>query len=177
MSTYRIVQRVTLPSLIIFSFTLLVLPAPLAAQDSNAQPVEEITVTARKRAETLQDVPATVTVFPEERIERSNINRAGEIALLTPGVSMVDAAEVGDTQVNIRGMNGARDAENSYALVIDGVHFVSSGGQSAPEGGGGEGYTPVKEVLIVDSTPTKHKGASYASSKGAVETPFVRHLK
>ena len=66
---------------------------------------------------------------------------------------------------------------NVYALVIDGVHFVSSGGQSAPEGGGGKGCTPVKEVLIVDSTPTKHKGATYASSKGAVETPFVRHLK
>jgi iron complex outermembrane receptor protein len=97
--------------------------APVAgAQDSMP---EEITVTARKRTETLQDVPATVTVFTENDIERSNITRAGDIALLTPGVSLVDAAEVGDTQVNIRGMNGARDAENSYALVIDGVTYTN----------------------------------------------------
>lgn len=86
---------------------------------------DEVIVTARKRAETVKDVPATVTVYTEEKIERSGINRAGEIALLTPGVSMVDAAEVGDTQVNIRGMNGARDAENSYALVIDGVTYTN----------------------------------------------------
>ena len=98
---------------------------------ANAQEVggtmntEEITVTARMREESLQDVPATVYVFTERDIERSNITRAGDIALLTPGVSMVDAAEVGDTQVNIRGMNGARDAENSYALIIDGVTYTN----------------------------------------------------
>ena len=40
---------------------------------------------------------------------------------MTPGVTIVDAAEVGDTQVNIRGINGARDAENSFALIIDGI--------------------------------------------------------
>ena len=40
---------------------------------------------------------------------------------MTPGVSIVNAAEVADSQVNIRGMNSARDAENNYALVIDGI--------------------------------------------------------
>jgi len=98
---------------------------PALAQEGASSTTEEITVTARKREETLQDVPATVYVFTEQDIERSNITRAGDIALLTPGVSMVDAAEVGDTQVNIRGMNGARDAENSYALVIDGVTYTN----------------------------------------------------
>ncbi len=86
---------------------------------------DEIIVTVRRREETLQDVPATVFVFTEQDIERSNITRAADIALLTPGVSLVDAAEVGDTQVNIRGMNGARDAENSYALVIDGITMTN----------------------------------------------------
>jgi len=98
------------------------LGAPAVAQEvGGVISAEEITVTARKRTETLKDVPATVFVFTEKDIERSNITRAGDIALLTPGVSLVDAAEAGDTQVNIRGMNGARDAENSYALVIDGI--------------------------------------------------------
>jgi iron complex outermembrane receptor protein len=100
---------------------------PVTAQEvaGDIKVVEEIVVTARKRAETLQEVPATVTVFTESDIERSNITRAGDIALLTPGVSLVNAAEVGDTQVNIRGMNGARDAENSYALVIDGITYTN----------------------------------------------------
>jgi iron complex outermembrane receptor protein len=34
---------------------------------------------------------------------------------------MVNAAEVADTQVNIRGINGARDAENSFAFLVDGI--------------------------------------------------------
>ena len=100
--------------------------SPVAvAQEISGDIIEEITVTVRRREETVKDVPATVYVFTEKDIERSNITRAGEIALLTPGVSMVDAAEVGDTQVNIRGMNGARDAENSYALVIDGITMTN----------------------------------------------------
>lgn len=120
--------RTTLLTLTVTATALVGLTAPQNsfAQESGAKkPVEEIFVTARKRQESVQDVPATVAVFTENDIERSNITRAGDIALLTPGVSLVDAAEVGDTQVNIRGMNGARDAENSYALVIDGVTYTN----------------------------------------------------
>lgn len=62
---------------------------------------------------------------------------------------------------------------NIYGLALDGIQFVSSGGQPARDGPGAGGYTPVKEVLIVDSTPTLSGGATYASSKGAVETPFI----
>ncbi len=92
--------------------------APIApAQDA----IEEIIVTARQREETLRDVPGTVRVLTAEDIERSGIQRAEDFVYMTPGVSIVDTAEVGDTQINIRGINGARDAENSYALIVDGV--------------------------------------------------------
>ena len=96
----------------------MVLLAPAApAQEA----IEEIIVTARQREETLRDVPGTVRVLTAEDIERSGIQRAEDFVYMTPGVSIVDTAEVGDTQVNIRGINGARDAENSYALIVDGV--------------------------------------------------------
>ena len=98
---------------------------PAQAQQVSGALVEEITVTVRRRAETIKDVPATVYVFTESDIERSNITRARDIAYLTPGVSIVDAAEVADTQVNIRGMNGSRDAEVSYALIIDGIQMTN----------------------------------------------------
>ena len=83
--------------------------------------IEEIIVTARQRAESLQDVPASITAFTSEQLERAGVQRAEDFISLTPGVTIVDAAEVGDTQVNIRGINGARDAENSFALIIDGI--------------------------------------------------------
>ena len=55
-------------------------------------------------------------------LERTGANNAADFAQLTPGVTIVTGtAEAGDTQVNIRGINGARDAESSIALVVDGI--------------------------------------------------------
>ncbi|HIN12935.1 MAG TPA: TonB-dependent receptor, partial [Gammaproteobacteria bacterium] len=83
--------------------------------------IEEITVTARQREESLKDVPGAVTVLTANQIERSGVQRAKDFIALTPGVTIVDTAEVGDTQVSIRGINGARDAETSFGLIIDGI--------------------------------------------------------
>ena len=96
---------------------------PFAGADSAfAQQLEEVIITtARQREEALQDVPATVTAITAESIEAAAVQRAGDFIRLTPGVSLVQAAEVADAQVNIRGINGARDAENSFALVVDGI--------------------------------------------------------
>lgn len=88
------------------------------AQDSG---IGEIVVTVRQRAESVQDVPGTVAVLSTDQIEAAGVQRARDFIALTPGVSIVNAAEVADSQVNIRGINGARDAETNYALVIDGI--------------------------------------------------------
>lgn len=99
---------------------------PAAAQQANiaesAAPIEEVVVTtARYREENLQDVPATITALTQGLLESAGVERAADFVRLTPGVSLVQAAEVADAQVNIRGINGARDAENSFALLVDGI--------------------------------------------------------
>lgn len=91
------------------------------ADDEEAFAFEEIVVTARRRSESLKDVPGTVSVVSAATIRDAGVERAEDFIALTPGVSIVDAAEVGDSQVNIRGINGSRDAENSFAFVLDGV--------------------------------------------------------
>ncbi|MFT6958091.1 MAG: iron complex outermembrane receptor protein [Halieaceae bacterium] len=84
--------------------------------------LETIVVTARRSAENLKDVPATVNVFTAADIESAGIESIEDVVNLTPGVSIVTGtAEVGDTQINIRGLNGARDAENNIGLVVDGI--------------------------------------------------------
>ena len=96
----------------------------LAAASAQAQEpggLEEIVVTARQRAELLTDVPATVTAFTAADIQSAGIERPEDFIALTPGLSVVNTAEVGDMQVNIRGINTGRDAETNFALVIDGV--------------------------------------------------------
>ena len=92
------------------------------AQAQNAPSDEEIIVTGRRVAETLQDAPLSVTVFTEATLQAAGIERTEDFVQLTPGVTIVTGtAEVGDTQINIRGLNGARDAEPSVALIVDGI--------------------------------------------------------
>lgn len=81
-----------------------------------------IIVTARRQSEALVDVPASVTVISAETLDKTGVERADEFVQITPGVTIVSGtAEAGDTQINIRGINGARDAESSVALVVDGI--------------------------------------------------------
>jgi iron complex outermembrane recepter protein len=101
------------------------LTAPAQAQDAvddGASDTEEIIVTARRQDERLQDVPASVTVLTADALQKTGADKAQDFAQLTPGVTIVTGtAEAGDTQINIRGINGARDAESSIALVVDGI--------------------------------------------------------
>ncbi len=91
--------------------------------------VEEVIVTARQRAESLRDVPASVSVLTAGQLRAAGVSRADGIVALTPGVSMVNAtAEQGDTQINIRGINSARDAQTSFAFVLDGIQIADPAG-------------------------------------------------
>ncbi|MEO9461009.1 MAG: TonB-dependent receptor [Marinomonas sp.] len=101
--------------------------APAIAQDAGTAPAAEeddntIIVTARRQSERLQDVPASVSVLTADALSKTGADNAEDFVQLTPGVTIVTGtAEAGDTQINIRGINGARDAESSVALVVDGI--------------------------------------------------------
>ncbi|WP_296679945.1 TonB-dependent receptor, partial [Novosphingobium sp.] len=96
--------------------------APTGTTASADEDEGAIIVTARRQNERLQDVPASVAVLTAAALERTGATKAEDFVQLTPGVTIVTGtAEAGDTQINIRGMNGARDAESSVALVVDGI--------------------------------------------------------
>jgi len=69
-----------------------------------AAELEEILVTARKRSESLQDVPIAIKAFTKTTIEQAGIERPSDFISLIPNVTIVDTANVGDTQVSIRGI-------------------------------------------------------------------------
>jgi iron complex outermembrane receptor protein len=96
----------------------------LAAANAGAQSMSqlpEVVVTARQRAENIQEVPATVQAFTADDIVSAGIERPQDFIALTPGVAQVQTAEAGDMQVVIRGINTGRDSETNFALVVDGV--------------------------------------------------------
>ena len=72
-------------------FAAFVVATPIAgfSQSGGAEAVGlgEIVVTARKREESLQDIPLVVNAITAEQIERSTIQGLGDISLRTPGLN------------------------------------------------------------------------------------------
>lgn len=97
------------------------LPLATVNAQEGALAMDEVVVTARKRAESLQEVPIAITAFTEQTIRRAGIERPADFIRLMPNVTIVDTANVGDTQVSIRGIVSTRDAESTFAYIVDGV--------------------------------------------------------
>ena len=60
-------------------------PAPLLAQNNNA--IEEVIVTATKRAESVMDVPIAITAMSGAFIREVNLNDIKDLIQFTPGIS------------------------------------------------------------------------------------------
>ena len=103
-----------------------------AAQDAPNAGLEEVIVTARKRAESLQDVPVAVTALTGGMIERGNINSVVEVAKLAPNVELIAQPFAGSAlAASIRGV-GLDDLEKTFeptvAVSVDGVFYSSTAG-------------------------------------------------
>jgi iron complex outermembrane receptor protein len=88
--------------------------------------IEEITVTARKRAETLQDVPLAVSAVGQERIEQAFLLDTTSLAQFAPNVVFdnIESGNPGGGGFSIRGIS-FQDIEKSFdpvvLVVLDGV--------------------------------------------------------
>jgi iron complex outermembrane receptor protein len=97
--------------------------------------LDEIVVTARKRAETLQEVPLSVTAFTSERLQDLNLTDLGSIQRFTPGLSFEQSAFNASyrylPQIRFRGMSTNAPQANAQvgAVFMDGI-FVVGGAQS-----------------------------------------------
>lgn len=80
-----------------------VLATANAAAEPQATPqLPEIVVTARQRAEKIQDMPASVQAFTADDIKAAGIERPQDFIALTPGVAQVQTAEAGDMTFTTR---------------------------------------------------------------------------
>ena len=103
-------------------------PAMVHAQDAAEaaeQEPQEIVVSALRRDQNLQDVPAAVTAFNAETIENAGIEKPLDFINLTSNVNLVETQNSGNAFIIIRGITQARNSEPSVAVVIDGVQQVN----------------------------------------------------
>ena len=107
------------------AFSVISSAASAAAGDGDALVLEEITVTARQRAENLMSIPVAVTAFTAKTIEEANISRANDFLALIPNVTFISAQDSGTSFLTIRGLSQVRNSESPVAVMIDGVLTAS----------------------------------------------------
>ncbi len=92
---------------------------PIFAQ---AQSIEEIVVTARKKEESLQEVPISISAFSNEQMRARGISNNYEVASFTPNFNTVKLTGRDTDRPTIRGMTApnARGEPNA-SYFIDGV--------------------------------------------------------
>ncbi|HVW69766.1 MAG TPA: TonB-dependent receptor [Steroidobacteraceae bacterium] len=83
--------------------------------------LEEIVVTAQKRAEKLQDIPVAATAITATDIERAGVNNIQDVAQLTPNLVIIDQLRPGIQTVSFRGFTTVQGGQSPFAIVVDGV--------------------------------------------------------
>ncbi|MCE7796419.1 TonB-dependent receptor [Sphingobium sufflavum] len=109
------------------------LPAVLAATPALAQSpaidagqpsVEDIVVTAQRRAERTQDVPISVTSISADALQQANIQQLGDIVKLTPATRFDYQANF--VQPTVRGVGNAvvtAGAGSNVGIYVDGFYM------------------------------------------------------
>lgn len=93
--------------------------------DAEERTLNTVVVTGRLREENVQDVPISQTVFGAEQIQDARLDRVEDFIGLTPGVTISQAQNAGQSFIMIRGLTQVRNNEAPVAVVIDGALTAS----------------------------------------------------
>jgi len=102
--------------------------AQAQAQATETRELEEIVVTARKRQETLEDVPMAISAFTAESIEARQMNKVIDIGRFVPNLNITrfGVGNPSATAIFIRGI-GIQDhiitTDPAVSLYVDGVYL------------------------------------------------------
>lgn len=110
---------------LLLSSSLVVAAAPAHAQ------IDEIIVTAEKRAENVQDVSLSVSAFDESKLKLAGIDDVSRLELVVPGINYAFAGN--DAKFNVRGANSTNTFGDNSSIVgafIDGVYKARASQQT-----------------------------------------------
>ena len=91
--------------------------APAAAEDVSSTSLTEIIVTARRRDESVQDVPQVVNAVTSEALQKVNIRNFTEVQTLVPGLTLSTNANGIGGNAQVRGVNFDVNASGNNPTV------------------------------------------------------------
>lgn len=116
---------------------------PALAQQAQPPAVEEVIVTALKRATNLQDTPIAISAVTSETIANSGVQSIADLGATVPGLTFVNAGP-SFSRVVIRGINAA--GEPTVGVYYDETPVTGSVGAGNNAGGS----TPELRLFDVD---------------------------
>src|SRR5690606_1904010 len=81
--------------------------AAASAEAQVAEPLEEVIVTASRRATSLQDLPFNITAMSGETLERQRLRDLADLGRWVPGLTVVDQGGRASNRMIVRGLNVA----------------------------------------------------------------------
>jgi len=104
--------------------------APVSAQQDDGFVLEEIIVTARKREESLQEVPVSISVLSDGLIEETGILTQEELFQLVPGIYYDEGPDRNAAFPSVRGVQSNEIATNRTKVTafVDGMPILGSQG-------------------------------------------------
>ena len=117
----------------ILALAALILPLnTFSAEEDESVTIEEITVTARKRAESAQSVPIAITSITEQ-LQQSEIRNLTDLNGYAPNVTIAaSGSRSRASAINIRGIAYSetdKSFDSPVAVTLDGVFIGTSSGQ------------------------------------------------
>lgn len=95
--------------------------APALAQAQSEPAVERVEVTAQRRAEPLQEVPASVNALTARQLEMRSVNSTQDFVSAIPNMSFDQSFTHLNSFVVLRGVTQINNADSPVAIVVDGV--------------------------------------------------------
>src|SRR3569833_1162997 len=99
--------------------------ADAAAADAPAPEVNEVVVSAWRREESLQEVPAAVSFISGDQLEVAAVRRVTELTAMVPNLSINSGYRQGSLWISMRGIASVQGGEPPVAVLIDGVQVAS----------------------------------------------------
>ena len=99
--------------------------AQTAAPSAEDRKVEKVVVTARKRSEAVQDIPASVSVVGSEDAKNRNAQRVRDLQNVSPNVIFTGTENNSLTRITVRGIESQPrqnvGSEAGLGIYVDGV--------------------------------------------------------
>lgn len=101
-------------------------PGSASAETPRGRGIEEVVVTAQKREEALQDVPASISVLSGDQVENLSLNSLADFATYVPGFSVNSGGSPGLARLTLRGIQTGGGGAALVGMYIDDAPVGSS---------------------------------------------------